>query len=804
MKMPTTTFVVMGWVVGTALGQPTGNINGLPTGQYSVDDYLKLSVCNEWMRDAVTNNRWNEAADVFLNGRKDGDNYCANGKSTHRYVKKSSFLEVRGPNTYRGFYKFYNNDRMFLDTLAKRYLCSSTYGDAPGSRRRMLEEEDEVPTTSRDDYCLEVANGIGLSAPRIKEGMIKLPQVLVGLVNGLSESEKSIVELETLGKELSRYVFAEGYAFTVGKDDVQDASLFYTAHRREGDFDVSGNTDAIITAYQEGINAIANTNFNSDSAVIRLRIKLTKLVQKVSALYVIVLGQSIERYANRLDTERPAEQDTVDKWLEEMQLFYYGIAPFVDALDHQAYLDLDEMMSSYESSSTSSQRCRVRHIFEYLVQSMYAYGVSQENYGTLPDAGECPENDLLKVPNALALPLGSKWHTPYLKDGIRRLATDTKDYALLSYDVCEVNEAVLHKQWDKAIEIYVQGKNAPDKSLYSYAIKPEPESVTWRRFRNAYGSETFIDDHVKEYFCSKSTRLRKLLEEGDVAEDGNPSNYCSGYEGNPRGYEHASKTQAIPKAMQNWIGIYMSTVEFEKAVGQVEKGETIYGARPSASHSLSEAYLFYTGARPGDDCSAFTTTDKRALNFDVDGNQKQILEAFERANDELEGNNPSVEVVRQAYQEVTSLHLTVYAKGVTRYAYYLDDAAKNGIPPFRYGAEGKTFYKIIMPYVASVDPEGAQRVMEIFADENSVMEANQNYYCQVEEVMNCFVGSMTSYGVSVEENYGEFHEAARDNIECSFTCHGRTLDFDNPDNAATSFIHSWASLVALVSLLFAI
>jgi len=799
MKMPTTTFVVMGWMVGTALGQITGNINGLPTGQYSVDDYLKLSVCNRWMRDAVTNNRWKEAAEVFVNGRTN-DTDCAGGKATRWYVLKDSFLNLDGPNTYRAFYQYYDNDRFFLNTLAKRYLCSNSFEDPPMSSRRLLEEDDVRSETTRVAYCGSTDNP-SLPAPRIREGLIKLPQVLVGLVNGFSESEQSIEELGTVSRDETRYVFGEGYAFTVGLDSgAKDSSLFYTVFRREENFEVQGNQQAIRDAYQEGFNAISSATSMTGTSGTKLKVKLTELVQKVSAHYLVTLLQSIERYALILDTRSGAAEANVEKWKEEMRLFYYGLAPFTAALDKEVHEELDSLMEQYDSSTSSDHRCKVRHIFEYMVQSMHAYGVSQENYGTLPDAGACPENDLLRVPNALALPLGSKWHTPYLKDGIPRLATDTKDYALLSYDVCEINEAVLHKQWEKAIEIYVRGKNAPDKSLYSYAIKPEPESVTWRRFRNAYGSETFIDDHVKEYFCSKSTRLRKLLEEGDYAEDADPSTYCSGYDGNPRGYEHASKTQAIPKAMQNWIGIYMSTVEFEKAVGQVEKGEIIYGARPSASHSLSEAYLFYTGARPGDDCSAYTTTDKRALNFGV-SNQKQILQAYKRADAELKEENPSLVTVRRAYQEVTSLHLTVYAKGVTRYAYYLDDAAKQRIPPFKYGAEGKTFYKIIMPYVASVDPEGAQRVAEIFADENTVMEANQNYYCQVEEVMNCFVKSMASYGVSVEQNYGRLEEAVRDNIACSFTCSSRTLDYDNSDSAALSLTSSWMALVAVVSLL---
>lgn len=800
--MPTAALALMGWMAGFASAQLTGNIQrNMPSGQYDVGDYLDLARCNRWMRDAVTANRWDEAADVFINGKSNDSSICANGKAPRWYVSKDSFLDLEGPNTYRGFYQYYDNDRFFLNTLAKRYVCASNFGGS-SRLRRLLEEDDIRGETTRDAYCSGTNHG-SLPLPSIREGLIKLPQILIGLVNGFAELEESIISLGKVSREETRYIFGEGYAFLVGRDSgAGDSSFFYTVFRREEDFSVTGNQLAIRDAYQKGFDAISAAGSMTGTSGSRLKVELTELIQKISARFIVTMMQGIERYVHRLDTESNSDSDSVNKWREEMRLFYYGLAPFVASLDKDVHEELDLLMKSYDSSSLpSNKRCEVRRIFEYVVQSMYAYDVSLENYGALRNTGSCPENDLLKVPNALALPLGSRWHTPYLPDGIRRLATDTKNYALLSYDVCEIIEGVREKQWEKAIHIYVQGKNAPEKSLYSYAVKPEPSSVTWQRFRNAFGSETFIDDHVKEYFCSNSRRRRSLLEEEDFVEDADPTTYCSGYEGNPRGYEHASQMQAIPKAMQNWIGIYMSTVEFEKAVSQVEKGEISYGVRPSASHSLSEAYLFYTGARPGDDCSAYETTNKRALNFGVD-NQRQILQAYRRANDELKKDNPSAVTVRRAYEEVTSLHLIVYAKGVTRYAYYLDKNAEERIPPIKYGTEGKTFYNIIMPYVASVDPEGARRVTEIFADENTVMEANQNYYCQVEEVMNCFVRSMESYGVSVQQNYGRLEEAVRDGISCRYNCNGRTLDYRNPDNAAVSFQNPWLVFGALVSFLF--
>ena len=792
---------VLGCMAESVFGQPNGDITGLPTGQYSVEDYLALAVCNRRIRDAVEGDDFPKAWDIILNGRDSSQGNCANGKAFSWYMNRTSFLNVRGPTTFRGFYEYYE-DRTFLDTLAKRYICNSN-AVAPSRRRRILEAE-ELDSINRDQYCSGV-NVAGLHPARIREGMIKVPQVIMGLVIGLSESEKSIANIETAGKDRTRYVFAEGYAFTVGEDAGQgDSSLFYTMYRRGEVFGTSNN-EAVRRAYQDGINAINNANFDDPSSLQRLKIDLTKYVQEISARYVVTLAQTIERYAVYLDdrtndTSDGNEEDVVQKRKEEMQLFYYGIAPYVASLDTEVARDLATLMNDYDRSQTSSQYCRVRHIMEYVIKSMSAYGVNEQVHGEYRRAGPCGENQLLKVPNGMALPLGSKWHTPSLEDGIPRLATDTKDYALLSYDVCEIKEAVMDKQWEKAIEIYMRGKNAPNKSLHSYAVNAEPESVTWRRFSRAFGSQTFIDDHVKEYICSSSSNRRKLLEEGDFAEDANPFAYCTGYEGNPMGYRHASKSQAIPKAVQNWIGIFMSTLEFEKAVKQVEIGETTYGARPSASHSLSEAYLFYTGARPGDDCSAYATTDKRASNFGAD-NQRQILEAYKRADAELQKSNPSVEVVRQAYEEVTSLHLIVYAKSVTRYAYFLDEAAKQGVPPYNYGAEGKTFFKIIMPYVSSVDPQGAAKVTEIFADENAVMEANQNYYCQVEEVMNCFVRSMSSYGVSVERNYGKFNLADNDGITCSFTCHGRMLEYNNPDNAGLATFLSLMTVVASLFLL---
>lgn len=795
---------VLGCMAKSVFGQPNGDVTGLPTGQYSVEDYLALAVCNRRIRDAVDGDNFLKASSIILNGRDDNQGNCAGGKAFSWYMNRTSFLNVRGPTTFRGFYEYYE-DRTFLDTLAKRYICNSN-AVVPSRRRRILEAE-ELDSIDRAQYCRGVSVA-GLHPARIREGMIKVPQVIMGLVIGLSESEKSIANLETAGKDKTRYVFAEGYAFTVGKDAGEgDSSLFFTMHRRGEVFGTSNN-EAVRRAYQDGINAINNANFDDPSALQQLKIDLTKYVQEISARYVVTLAQTIERYAVYLDErtnnagdgneEGDEDEGLEEKRKEEMQLFYYGIAPYVASLDKEVARELATLVNDYDRSQTSGQYCRIRHIMEYVIKSMSAYGVDEQVHGTYRRAGSCSENQLLKLPNGLALPLGSKWHTPSLEDGIPRLATDTKDYALLSYDVCDIKEAVMDKQWKKAIEIYMRGKNAPDKSLYSYAVKAEPESETWRRFSNAFGSQTFIDDHLKEYICSSSSNRRTLLEEGDSAEDPNPFAYCSGYEGNPMGYRHASKTQAIPKAVQNWIGIFMSTLEFEKAVKQVEIGETTYGARPSASHSLSEAYLFYTGARPGDDCSAYATTDKRASNFEVD-NQRQILEAYKRADAELQKSSPSIEVVRQAYEEVTSLHLIVYAKSVTRYAYFLDEAAKQGVPPYNYGAEGKTFFKIIMPYVSSVDPQGAAKVTEIFADENAVMEKDQNYYCQVEEVMNCFVRSMSSYGVSVQRNYGRFNLAEDDGITCSFTCHGRTLDYSNPDNAGMS---TFLSLMTVVSSLF--
>mmetsp|Transcript_3235 Transcript_3235/g.20081 ORF Transcript_3235/g.20081 Transcript_3235/m.20081 type:complete len:827 (+) Transcript_3235:628-3108(+) len=795
---------VLGCMAKSVFGEPNGDVTGLPTGQYSVEDYLSLAVCNRRIRDAVGRDDFLTASNIILNGRDDSQGDCAGGKAFSWYMNRTSFLNVRGPTTFRGFYEYYE-DRTFLDTLAKRYICSSNA--VATSRGRRILEAEELESIDRDQYCSTVSVA-GLHPARIREGMIKVPQVIMGLVIGLSESEKSIVNLETAGKDVTRYVFAEGYAFTVGKNAGEnDSSLFYTMHRRGEVFGTSNN-EAVRIAYQNGLDAINNANFDDSIALQQLKIDLTKYVQEISARYVVTLAQTIERYAVYLDdrtndggdgNEGDEDEGVDEKRKEEMQLFYYGIAPYVDSLDKEVAKVLATLMTDYDRSQTSDQYCRIRHIMEYVTKSMSAYGVNEQIHGTYRRAGSCSENQLLKIPNGLALPIGSKWHTPSLEDGIPRLATDTKDYALLSYDVCDIKESVMDKQWEKAIEIYLSGKNSPEKSLYSYAVKAEPESVTWRRFSNAFGSETFIDDHLKEYFCSSSSNRRTLLEEGDFAEGANHFAYCSGYEGNPMGYRHASKTQAIPKAVQNWIGIFKSTLEFEKAVKQVEIGETMYGARPSASHSLSEAYLFYTGARPGDDCSAYATTDKRASNFGVGDNQRQILEAYKRADNELQKSNPSIEVVRQSYEEVTSLHLIVYAKSVTRYAYFLDEAAKQGVSPYKYGAEGKTFFKIIMPYVSSVDPQGAAKVTEIFADENAVMEANQNYYCQVEEVMNCFVRSMSSYGVSVQRNYGTFNLAEADGITCSFTCHGRTLDYSNPDNAGMSTFLSLITVVASLS-----
>lgn len=780
--------------LGTVSCQVTGNIPGLPTGSYSVDDYLNLAVCNQWIRNAIGASDWENAAGIFLNG-VEGTEECAGGKSARLYVQKDSFLELNGPTTYEAFYMHNGNDTYFLDTLSKKYLCSSSFGSTR-RLRHLLEDGDNQGTITRDTYC----NGVSkpnLEDAQIAQGLIKVPQILVGLVIGLSESEKSILQLGSVSKESTAYVFSEGYAFTVGKDSGKnDTSLFYTVYRREQDFGVSGkNQVPIKDAYEEGLAAINNANSMTGTSGELLRIQLSQLTQTVTAHYLIALAQSMERYADLLD--KRANPNAVPKQREELALFHYAVGPFVTALNKAIGEELDSMVSNYQTSSSTDDRCRMQNIFQYFVQSLYAYGVSWDNYGSLQGASSCSENaTLLQIPHAVSLPLGSKYYTPYLPLGIRRLPTEVKDYAMLSYDVCDIIGYVIDKDWNDAIEVYLKGRNAPGKSLYSYAVKNIPDSATYRRFKNYYGSETFIDDYIKEYFCSRSVRIRKLLEDDEFSDSVDLSEYCSGYSGNPSGYQHVTKIQSIGKTVQNWIGIFMSTVEFEKAVSQAGNGQNVYGSNPSASHSLGEAYLFYTGARPGDECSAFATTDRRFANFGAK-NQDGILAAFKDADAELQQSNPSSSRLRSNFDKATALHLAVYAMGVTRYGYFLDRAGKEGVPAYKYKAEGKTFFRIIAPYVASVDKEGAENVEQIFADENAMVKDNQNYYCQVEKVMNCFVRSMDEYGVSVSENYGRLEQAERDDLTCDFTCHNNKLDLTNGAMVRiASFILVVSALVA--------
>lgn len=359
-------------------------------------------------------------------------------------------------------------------------------------------------------------------------------------------------------------------------------------------------------------------------------------------------------------------------------------------------------------------------------------------------------------------------------ENLEGLPTGSTNVKKLVYDVCDMKDEGRERKWSEVRNIYIRGENANPLTFYEYATKQMPQSVTYRLFRNYYNSDTFLDDHMKHYLCSRHNRVRKLLQSEEPSERAVSDRYCDGYSGETSGFDHASMTQAIPKAVQNWIPIFMSTVEFEKAVDQIASG----GSKGAAHEALKEAFYFYFGEEGtyDKDCAPVITTDKRRDNFGP-SNQEAILSVFREANAELQKESPRASELRRLFHRVTALHLVVYAKATTRYGFFLDEA-EPGLPAYKYRTEGKTFYKVITPYVALVDPEGAARVESIYEDDNAPVLADGNYYCQVDEVMRCFVRSMGSYGITVEENYGTLENTEGSSCPTP-SCHSNSLRFDD-------------------------
>ena len=136
-----------------------------------------------------------------------------------------------------------------------------------------------------------------------------------------------------------------------------------------------------------------------------------------------------------------------------------------------------------------------------------------------------------------------------------------------------------------------------------------------------------------------------------------------------------------------------------------------------------KGWAYYTGADQS--CAPYGTADKRGGNFgtlsDTAGLEstakanEDIMAAFVTGQGALRAGSYNAGTAQAAYNAILQGIQTTYLQASIRYAYKIDvDLASNPpAPTGEHRGEGWGFWRIVEPYIASKDADGAKGITDM-------------------------------------------------------------------------------------------
>jgi hypothetical protein len=139
----------------------------------------------------------------------------------------------------------------------------------------------------------------------------------------------------------------------------------------------------------------------------------------------------------------------------------------------------------------------------------------------------------------------------------------------------------------------------------------------------------------------------------------------------------------------------------------------------------------YLGTEADRSQTIYGRADKRAVNYGtlLGSGEDTYAKANRKVIDEFQTSN-SINTRKSGYTAIVTQIKVIYAQCVLRYAYLIDANLGNYV---EYQAEGQAFWKILAPWVNSVDEAGAEYLEGIFSTAHTPFHAD--HFCHAKGII---------------------------------------------------------------------
>ena len=185
----------------------------------------------------------------------------------------------------------------------------------------------------------------------------------------------------------------------------------------------------------------------------------------------------------------------------------------------------------------------------------------------------------------------------------------------------------------------------------------------------------------------------------------------------------AARLEIIEKTARDNVAVQAIVSDLYKAQAATD---------PDASKILwDHAAAKYLGTEDDRSQTIYARADKRAANYGTllgSGEDtyakanKKVIDAFQTSN--------SINMRKSGYTAIVTQIKVIYAQCVLRYAYLIDANLGNYV---EYQAEGQAFWKILAPWVNSVDEAGAKYLEGIFSTAHTPFHAD--HFCHAKGII---------------------------------------------------------------------
>ncbi|KAK3288890.1 hypothetical protein CYMTET_3644 [Cymbomonas tetramitiformis] len=332
-----------------------------------------------------------------------------------------------------------------------------------------------------------------------------------------------------------------------------------------------------------------------------------------------------------------------------------------------------------------------------------------------PDSGSHTEGSIVEATYSTGTAgqgytLGGATYTPVNNvEGDRRVTDET----------CAIKSSLGNSDWTGTKAAYTTGAadSAATVVLQDLATTPAPGTAQYDHFSDFYSSTRWMDDFA----------LMAIDGTGAMTDDG-------------------ARAEGTEKTVLNALLTHTALTHLHTALNMGAAGNR---ADHEAVAEWDKGWAYYTGADQS--CAPYGTADKRGGNFgtlsDTAGLEstakanEDIMAAFVTGQGALRAGSYNADTVQAAYNAILQGIQTTYLQASIRYAYKIDvDLASNPpAPTGEHRGEGWGFWRIVEPYIASKDADGAQDITDMYNLAYQVKGDDQYheyyYYCMTKTII---------------------------------------------------------------------